>query len=97
MDKQTAIQYANAFAFVLRREITGPCGDAFELTKKIKTKDDGFAFLFTSETYGFDFKLYCNADNTLRMLMLNKDGSIKIEKQGSVKFGAGADVRNVWF
>lgn len=97
MDKQTAIQYANAFAFVLRREITGPYGYDFELTKKIKTKDEGFAFLFTSETYSFDFKLYCNADNTLRMIVLNKEGSIKREKQGRVKFGAGADVRNVWF
>lgn len=96
MDKQTAIDYANAFAFLLSREITGPQGHTFTLSKKMKTKEGGFGFAFTSETFAIEYVLRCNQDGEIKITSYDKDGNVTQKRVGKVQYTAGADIRNVW-
>ena len=97
MDKQTAINYANAFAVLLHREITGPQGDSFALAKKMKTKEGGFGFVFTSETFSIEYVLRCNPCGEIKITSYDKAGNITQRRIGKMQYTAAADIRNVWF
>lgn len=96
MDKQTAIDYANAFAFLLSREITGPQGHKFALAKKMKTKEGGFGFVFISETFSIEYVLRCNPCGEIKITSYDKDGNITQRRVGRVEYTASADICNVW-
>lgn len=64
--------------------------------EKMKTKEGGFGFAFTSETFAIEYVLRCNQDGEIKITSYDKDGNVTQKRVGKVQYTAGADIRNVW-
>lgn len=94
--KEMAINYANALAARISREITGPNGHVFSVKKKMMTKEGGFGVAFASETLDLEYVIRVNPGEMVSLSVYDKEGNRIRKSEMVAKNGAAADVQALW-
>ena len=62
----------------------------------MKTKEGGFGFAFTSETFCIEYVLRCNPCGEIKITSYDKEGNVTQKRVGKAQFTAQVDILNVW-